>query len=345
MQILPDFDLKHNNTFAIPAQAAYFITCNSVEDIIRLCKDEFFRSQPYLIIGGGSNLLFVEDFVGCVVRFTADKWEVISEDDASVTLRVSAGKKWHDLVMETTRHGYWGIENLALIPGDSGAAAVQNIGAYGVEICQTLLTVHTVDLRDGTLRAFSNEECRYDYRYSIFKEREMGHYFIYDIEIKLSKIRTPQLSYAGLQELTKYPTLTPEIIAQHVISIRESKLADHNTLPNAGSFFMNPIVGRSTYEKLVEEYGQVPHYVVGEDYKIPAAWLIEQCGYKGKRIGNVGCYERQPLVIVNYGGATGEEIIAFSTEIQKSIKEKFDIEIHPEVRFVKTLSSNPALGK
>lgn len=345
MQILPDFDLKHNNTFAIPAQASYFVTCDNVDDIVKLCKDEFFRSQPYLIIGGGSNLLFVENFVGCVVRFTDDTWEVLSEDDDSVTIKVSAGKKWHDLVMETAKHGYWGIENLALIPGDSGAAAVQNIGAYGVEICQTLLTVHTVDLRDGSLRAFSNEECRYDYRYSIFKEREMGHYFIYAIELKLSKNPAPQLSYAGLQDLSERDTLTPEIIARHVISIRESKLPDHNTLPNAGSFFMNPIVGASVYDTLVKEYGQVPHYVVGKDYKIPAAWLIEQCGYKGKKIGNVGCYERQPLVIVNYGGATGEEIVSLSTDIQKSVKEKFGIDIHPEVRFVKTLNSNPALSK
>lgn len=345
MQILPDFDLKDSNTFAIPAQASYFITCDSVEDIVRLCKDEFFRSQPYLIIGGGSNLLFVENFVGCVVRFTDDAWEILSEDDESVTIKVSAGKKWHDLVMETAQDGYWGIENLALIPGDTGAAAVQNIGAYGVEICRTLSTVHTVDLRDGSLRDFSNEECKYDYRYSIFKEKEMGHYFIYAVELRLSKKPDPQLSYAGLQELTGHPTLTPEVVARHVIAIRESKLPDHHTLPNAGSFFMNPIVTASVYEALLREYGQVPHYIVGKEYKIPAAWLIEQCGYKGKKIGNVGCYERQPLVIVNYGGATGEEIVALSEDIRSSVKEKFGIEIHPEVRFVKTLNSNPALSK
>lgn len=345
MQILPDFDLKHCNTFAVAAQASYFITCDTPEEVIRLSQDEFFRSQPYLIIGGGSNLLFVENFVGCVVRFTDDTWEVIAEDSDSVTIKVSAGKKWHDLVMETAKLGYWGIENLALIPGDCGAAAVQNIGAYGVEICQTLQTVHTVNLKDGSLRSFSNAECKYDYRYSVFKEREMGHYLIYAIELKMSKVATPQLSYAGLQELSGRPNLSPSTIADHVISIRESKLPDHTVLPNAGSFFMNPIVDSAVYGELIKGYGEVPHYRVGEDYKISAAWLIEKCGYKGKKVGNVGCYEKQPLVIVNYGDATGEEIASLSSEIQKSVKECFGIDLHPEVRFIKTLNSNPALGK
>ncbi|MDO4695339.1 UDP-N-acetylmuramate dehydrogenase [Porphyromonas sp.] len=345
MHITADFDLKQNNTFAISAKASYFITCESVEDIQRLCRDEFFRSQPYLIVGGGSNLLFTEDFNGCIVRFTGQDWRVVAEDDAAVTVQVEAGRVWHDLVMEIAEKGYWGIENLALIPGDCGAAAVQNIGAYGVEICQVLTRVYAVDLRDGSLRAFSGEECKYGYRYSVFKERNMGHYFIYAIELRLSKNPNPQLSYAGLQGLSEIPQLTPKAIAEHVIGIRETKLPDPKDLPNAGSFFMNPIVDSSVYERITGKYGKVPYYAVGDHYKIPAAWLIEQCGFKGKAKGRVGCYEKQPLVIVNHGGATGEDVVAWSIEIQDAVKKQFGISLHPEVKFVKTLSSNLPLGK
>lgn len=344
MQILPDFDLKSHNTFSISAKASYYITCENIEDLQKLSRDEYFRSRPYIVIGGGSNLLFVEDYVGSVVRYTEDAWHIIDESQEHLTIRVAAGKRWHDLVIETAEKGYWGLENLALIPGDTGAAAVQNIGAYGVEIQQVLKSVHTVDLRDGSLRTFSNSECQYDYRHSIFKAKDMGHYVIYAVELTLSKTPNPKLSYAGLQELEACAELTPMTVANHVISIRESKLPDHNKLPNAGSFFMNPIVPHTTYSTLIDKYGTVPHYQVGDQYKIPAAWLIEQCGYKGKQIGQVGCYSKQPLVIVNYGDATADEIVALSANIQRDVRSKFDIEIHPEVRFVKTLDSNPPLS-
>lgn len=335
MQILSDFDLKSSNTFAIPAQAAFFISCESKEDILKLTKDEFFRSQPYLLIGGGSNLLFLKDFKGCVVRYAATDVEIVREDERSVTLRVAAGKRWHDLVLEMAQRGLWGIENLAFIPGDCGAAAVQNIGAYGVEICSVIERVLTVDLRTGTSRAFDRDECTYGYRASVFKQPGMGHYMVYAVELTLSKTPQPQLSYAGLQSLEEKEVLTPADIAAHVIAIRESKLPDPASIPNAGSFFMNPIVDASVYGRIAAQYEQVPHYVTDDkEYKIPAAWLIEQCGYKGKRVGNVGCYEKQPLVIVNHGGATGEEIAALSDRIIADVRSRFGIELHPEVKFI-----------
>ncbi len=335
MQILSDFDLKSSNTFAIPAQAAFFISCESKEDILTLTKDEFFRSQPYLLIGGGSNLLFLKDFKGCVVRYAATDVEIIREDERSVTLRVAAGKRWHDLVLEMAQRGLWGIENLAFIPGDCGAAAVQNIGAYGTEAKDLIEKVEVVEIATGNILIFTNEECEYAYRQSKFKNEWKDKYLVLSVTYKLSRNYEPKLDYGNIrsalaQKGMEHPTAAE--LRNTIIDIRNAKLPDPERIGNAGSFFMNPIVSKEKYRELTEQFGNIPHYNIDATHeKIPAGWMIDQCGWKGKALGRAGVYDKQALVLVNLGGATGSEIVQLYQTIQQDVKNKFGIEIHPEV--------------
>lgn len=335
MKITPSYQLQPHNTFAIASQASFFIEVESKEDAQLLHHDEFFRTLPFLILGGGSNMLFVGDFKGAVLHYSSSGYEVIEDTPTHQVWRVQGGTNWHDLVMKAASNELWGIENLALIPGEVGASAVQNIGAYGAEVSQVIQAVHTIDLISGKEIIWKTEEIHYDYRYSIFKQPEMRHLMVYAVDIRLSKKPTPNLSYAGLQALQEAPALTPLVIAEEVIRIREEKLPDPQDLPNAGSFFMNPIVDGHTFLALLDQYPSMPHYVISEQqFKIPAAWLIEQVGLKGVRDGNVGTYPKQPLVIVNYGTTIGRDIVTFSERIQDAVMQKFGIELHPEVRFI-----------
>lgn len=337
MKIEQGFELRELNTFAMACKASYYIEVESKEDALRLSQDEYFRTLPMMIKGGGSNLLFVGDFRGAVLHYSGSSVTTIEEDSDSILLRVEAGKNWHELVMECAEKGLWGIENLALIPGEVGASAVQNIGAYGAEACQVIEVVHSIDLEVGEERTWSNDDCHYAYRYSTFKEWEQQFQLIYAVDIRLSKIAKPNLGYAGLQSLEGVTPLTPLKVAEKVIEIRESKLPNPAELPNAGSFFMNPIVDRQLFTRLLLANPSMPHYIISEEeYKIPAAWLIEQSGLKGFREGNVGTYPKQPLVIVNYGGAFSHEVVDFSDMIIRTVKDKFGIELHPEVRFVRS---------
>ncbi len=260
MRITQDQPLKEHNTFGLDVRAAFFITLESEEDVRTLARDEYFRTMPFITIGEGSNLLFNGDFKGAVLRYTGSDVTIIAEDDSAVRIRVEAGKRWHDLVTETTARGWWGIENLALIPGDSGAAAVQNIGAYGAEICDVLDTIHYVDLRDGSTHELPASEAKYSYRHSIFKEESMVSAVVTSIELTLSRVPKPQLEYKGLRGLREEQGLTPARVAEEVIAIRQSKLPDPAVLPNAGSFFMNPFVATAKLEELQSEYPDVPHY-------------------------------------------------------------------------------------
>ncbi|MBR8807183.1 UDP-N-acetylmuramate dehydrogenase [Porphyromonas levii] len=337
MKIEQGFELKALNTFAMACKASYYIEVETKEDALKLSRDEYFRTLPMMIKGGGSNLLFVGDFRGAVLHYSGQSMIVVEEDSTSVLYRIEAGKNWHELVMECAENGLWGIENLALIPGEVGASAVQNIGAYGAEASQVIEQVHSINLETGEEHTWSNADCHYAYRYSIFKEEAQQFHLIYAVDIRLSKVAKPNLDYSGLQSLSSETNLTPLMVANKVIEVRESKLPDPQELPNGGSFFMNPIVNRQTFTHLLLDNPSMPHYIISEqEYKIPAAWLIEQCGLKGYREGNVGTYPKQPLVIVNYGGAYSHEVVDFAEMIIRTVREKFGIELHPEVRFVKS---------
>lgn len=339
MRITQDQPLKDHNTLGLDVRAAYFITVESEEDARTLARDEYFRTMPFITIGAGSNLLFNGDFKGAVLHYSGDSVSILSEDDEAVTLRIEAGKCWHELVTETAAKGWWGIENLALIPGDTGAAAVQNIGAYGAEICDVLETIHYVDLRTGEVHHLPASEAKYAYRHSIFKEPEMASAIVTAIDLRLSKVARPRLEYKGLSSLRDREGLTPTQVAEEVTRIRESKLPDPREIPNAGSFFMNPFVTSECFEKLQAEYPEIPHYVVeeGRSYKIPAAWLIEQVGMRGYRNETVGTYERQPLVLINHSHGTSADIRRLADLIIAKVSEKFGITLHPEVRYVRSI--------
>lgn len=307
----------------------------SKEDAMILHQDEYFRSLPFLILGGGSNMLFIGDFKGAVLHYSGKNIDLLRDTPDQQVWRVEAGTNWHDLVMDTAQKGLWGIENLALIPGDVGAAAVQNIGAYGAEISQVIESVHTINLVTGEEQVWSPNEISYAYRYSIFKEKTMRHFMVYAVDLRLSKEPHPILNYSGLHTLHDDPALTSLRVAEEVIRIRQEKLPNPDELPNAGSFFMNPIVDGHTFLTMLDQYPDLPHYVISEqEFKIPAAWLIEQVGMKGVKDGEVGTYPKQPLVIVNYGTTIGRDIVNFSEKIQHAVYQKFGIQLHPEVRFI-----------
>ena len=353
MKLYESHSLLSHNTFAVSATAVYYIEVESEGDAETLSRDEYFRTLPFIAIGGGSNLLFQGDFKGAVLHYSPNRVTVVSEDDERILLHVEGGKTWHELVMETAQKGLWGLENLALIPGECGAAAVQNIGAYGREIKDVLTAIHYVDLRTGEKKVLPAAEAGYSYRHSVFKEPKMAHALVTGIDIELKKTFSPELSYKGLSEKLGGPSrtsearelgqrevtpdLTPLAVAEAVIEIRRQKLPDPEEYPNAGSFFMNPFVSREVFDRISSECPDVPHFVYEDGrIKIPAAWLIQTCGLKGYRDGKVGTYPRQPLVIVNYDGATAKEIADFSEFVQKSVRDKFGIDITPEVRFVRS---------
>ena len=292
-------------------------------------------SSPYLHVGSGSNLLFLGDFEGTVLHSAIKSIEMVNQDAEKVWLRVGAGVIWDDFVAYCVEHGYYGAENLSLIPGEVGASAVQNIGAYGVEVKDLISCVETVDVH-GDKRVFGVEECGYAYRNSVFKRPDMKSFFVTHVTFALNKAEQYTLNYGTIrQELEKYPQIDLATVRQVIVSIRESKLPDPKVLGNAGSFFMNPIVPRAKYETLLQEYPSMPSYQVDATHvKIPAGWMIEQCGWKGKSLGNAAVHDKQALVLVNCGGATGADIVALSDAVRAAVREKFGVEIHPEVNMI-----------
>lgn len=291
--------------------------------------------MPYLHIGGGSNLLFTKDYPGTVLHSLIGGIEVLSENDEEVLLRVGAGVQWDDFVSYCVEHDWYGVENLSLIPGEVGASAVQNIGAYGVEVKDLITSVETVNIR-GEERVYSVDECGYAYRKSIFKQPEMKEVFITYVCFRLSKKESYTLDYGSIrQELENYPAVTLPVMRRVIIGIRESKLPDPKVTGNAGSFFMNPIVPRVQFEALQQEYPRIPFYELADGtVKIPAGWMIDQCGWKGKALGPAAVHDKQALVLVNRGGAKGSDVIALSDAVRASVRDKFGIDIHPEVNIV-----------
>lgn len=322
------------NTFGLDVKAGRWLEYASVEEL-KVLIAEGQISSPYLHVGSGSNLLFLGDFEGTVLHSAIRSIELVNQDAEKVWLRVGAGVIWDDFVAYCVERGYYGAENLSLIPGEVGASAVQNIGAYGVEVKDLISCVETVDVH-GDKRVFGVEECGYAYRNSVFKRPDMKSFFVTHVTFALNKAEQYTLNYGTIrQELEKYPQIDLATVRQVIVSIRESKLPDPKVLGNAGSFFMNPIVPRAKYETLLQEYPSMPSYQVDATHvKIPAGWMIEQCGWKGKSLGNAAVHDKQALVLVNCGGATGADIVALSDAVRAAVREKFGVEIHPEVNMI-----------
>lgn len=336
MKIFRDYSLLPHNTFGMDVKASVFIEYASVEELKEVLS-LYVKDNQWLHIGKGSNLLFTGDFSGIILHSAIKGYEVIHEDTNEVVVRVGAGEVWDDFVAMTVENEWYGAENLSLIPGEVGASAVQNIGAYGVEAKDLIVGVEAIEVSTGKESIFKNEECGYAYRESVFKSLLKYQYLVTHVSYRLKKTPCYHLDYGNIRlELEKQKVrLTLANVRQAIISIREAKLPDPKLQGNAGSFFMNPVISREHFEALLVDYPLMPHYGVdAESIKIPAAWMIDQCGWKGKRLGRAGVHDKQALVLVNLGGAVGAEVIALSEAIQKSVYEKFGINILPEVNFI-----------
>ena len=337
MNIQHNYPLLAHNTFGMDVEASVFVEYESVTELKEILLHQLCPEGKWLHIGGGSNLLFTGDFDGMILHSAIKGFEVVSENEDEVLVRAGAGEVWDDFVAYTVEKGWYGAENLSLIPGEVGASAVQNIGAYGVEAKDLIVKVDTLEVETGKERVFGNEECGYAYRESVFKHALKGKYIVTHVTYRLFKKPSYRLDYGNVRaELEKRGCeLTLENVRRTIIDIRESKLPDPKVQGNAGSFFMNPIVPRPLFEELQGKYPSMPFYEVdAERVKIPAAWMIDQCGWKGKQLGHAGVHSKQALVLVNCGGATGQEIIALSEEIQRSVFDKLGVRISPEVNFI-----------
>lgn len=337
MKDFTNYSLLPYNTFGMDVKAARFVEYESVNELQHFLSGRQEKDAPLLQVGRGSNLLFVSDYPGTVLHSGIKGIQVVQDTEEFVDLRVGAGEVWDNLVDYTVQKGWYGAENLSLIPGEVGASAVQNIGAYGVEAKDLILVVETVSVDTGELRVFTNEECHYAYRESIFKKALKGKYIVTYVTYRLQKKPVYHLDYGNIRsELQKEGgELSLAGLRQIIIHIREAKLPDPEKIGNAGSFFMNPIVPVQQFEELLKMYPEMPHYKVDETrVKIPAGWMIDRCGWKGKHLGRAGVHDKQALVLVNLGGATGAEVVRLAEAIVRSVKEKFGITICPEVNFI-----------
>lgn len=339
MQIQENISLLPYNTFGINTTASYFCIIRSREDLVQLIHQPLTSYGKYLFIGGGSNILLCNDYDGLVIKNEIQGIDIVKEDDEHIWLRSYSGTVWHALVMYCVQHHYGGIENMSLIPGTVGAAPMQNIGAYGVELKDVFEELEAIDLQTASTKIFTKEQCQFGYRESIFKKAAQGKFFIYAVTLRLSKRPVINTAYGDIQKvLAQKGIIHPDIkdISDAVIEIRQSKLPDPKTLGNAGSFFKNPEVDKLQAERLQLLYPDMPAYdLPNGKVKVPAGWLIEQCGWKGKQIGHTGSHAKQALVIVNYGNASGSEIWQHALNVQQSVQEKFGINIEPEVNIIK----------
>lgn len=327
--------LKPYNTFGINAYARWFIELQSVEQAVEFVTDNLWQGQQMYILGGGSNILLTKNFDGVVVKNSIHGKTVTKETDAHVWLKVGAGENWHNLVLYCLKKDWGGIENLSLIPGNVGATPIQNIGAYGVEIKDVFESLEALHLPTGNIHIFHSEDCKFGYRDSIFKNEARGKYLITSVTYKLTKKdHILNTSYApvarAFEESSEAPTI--QKISQKIIEIRSSKLPDPKIIGNAGSFFKNPLVSKEKFVKISDMYQRVPHYPAGEEQvKLAAGWLIETCGWKGQRFGDYGVHDKQALVLVNHGNASGLKIFELSQRIQNSVKAHFGIQLEREV--------------
>jgi len=339
MQIRENISLKNYNSFGIDIQAKYFCAFQNVANLEEVLKNRKIQNnQTLLVLGGGSNILFTKDFNGAVLKNDIKGIEVVKEDEDSVYVKAGGGENWHSFVMHCIEEGYAGVENLSLIPGNVGASPMQNIGAYGVEIKDVFYELEAFHIRDKYLRTFSAEDCAFGYRESVFKSRYKNQFVICTVTFRLNRLPHYNTSYGAIQqELDRLGVteLSIKAISQAVVNIRSSKLPDPKTIGNAGSFFKNPQIGVQQFEELKQKFPSVVGFPVGADsIKVAAGWMIEQCGWKGYRNGDAGCYEKQALVLVNYGNATGKEILELSEQIIQSVNKKFGILLEREVNII-----------
>ena len=331
-----DVSLKRYNTFGLDYRASCFNTIKTEKEAISFLKEKKSSDEPLLILGAGSNLLFIKDFEGTIIHPEIEEVVIEEQKKEFITISSGAGILWDELVKWTVQQGLGGLENLSLIPGTVGASPVQNIGAYGVEVRETIEKVRTISISDGSIKEFSNEECRFSYRNSIFKDELKGKHLVTRVFFKLNTQPKLKTEYGTLkEEVRKLGPVSLNTVRRAVIKIRRNKLPDPQTIGNAGSFFKNPVIESSVADNLLSVYPDIPYYndIPGHK-KISAGWLIDQCGWKGKRIGNAGVHDKQALVLVNYGRASGKELLDLSIEIAKSVSDKFGIELQREVEVV-----------
>lgn len=337
MNIQHNVSLKEYNTFGIEATAHHFVEIASVDDLRAALQLAEYPER--FLISGGSNMLLTRDIEALVLHINIKGIQVVREDEESVELKVMAGENWHDLVLWTLRHNYGGLENLSLIPGNTGTAPIQNIGAYGVELKDIFVRCEALEIASLKLITFTKEDCKFGYRDSFFKREGKDHYIITSVTLRLSK-KHHQLntSYGAIDaELegkgVKHPTI--QDVSDAVVAIRRRKLPDPAELGNSGSFFKNPVLSKSEFLEFEKNHPEAPHYNFSDtSYKVPAGWLIEKCGFKGKRFGDAGVHKNQALVLVNYGTATGKEVLDLSQKIQEEVLTKFGIRITPEVNII-----------
>ncbi len=339
MKILKNISLQPHNTFGINAKSQFYLEASNVEELQGVLKLSELKNNKLLVIGGGSNILLTKDFDGFVIKNNI-LGKTIKEDTTDyVLVKIGGGENWHGFVQYAISNNWGGVENLSLIPGTVGAAPMQNIGAYGVEIKEVFDSLEALEIATGKLKTFNSQECQFGYRESVFKKEAKDKYIITSVTLKLTKhSHHLNTSYGAIKDtLIEQGISNPTIsdVSNAVISIRQSKLPDPKVIGNAGSFFKNPTIDKLDFEGLRLEFSDLPGYVVSPtEVKVPAAWLIEQCGWKGVRRGNIGVHAKQALVLVNYGGGDGNEIKKLSEEIQSSVVEKFGIELSTEVNFV-----------
>lgn len=337
MKISQNTSLKSHNTFGIDIKAKHFVILDNRDDVAA-CLPLIKKENRSLILGSGSNILFTSDFDGLVLLNRILGKEVLLENDDEVILKVNGGVNWSDFVDYTVGKGWGGIENLSLIPGTVGAAPIQNIGAYGVELKETLVSLEAIDLSSGEVIHLTNEECEFSYRSSIFKTKFKGRFLILNVLFRLSKESTLNLTYGPLKAIFKGKAedlISVKQVSEAVKAIRRSKLPDPEDLGNAGSFFKNPVVSYSKVEELYKQFPDMPVYKVDErKFKLAAGWLIEKSGWKGKSLGDAGVHKKQALVLVNYGNASGTKILELAIKIQKSVKERYGVSLETEVTVI-----------
>jgi UDP-N-acetylmuramate dehydrogenase len=338
MKILENISLKPFNSFGIDAVAAYFASFNSDDELEALLRSETAINNHCLVLGGGSNILLTKDFPGLVMKNEIKGIEVVNETEDQFIIKAGAGENWHQLVLHCVEQGYAGLENLSLIPGNVGASPMQNIGAYGVEIKDVFEALEAFHIKDKSIEKFDREACSFGYRESVFKNKYKGQFIITSVSFRLNKQPLFNTTYGAIQqelERMNVQELSIRAVSQAVINIRSSKLPDPKLIGNAGSFFKNPFVSMEQFELLKDKFPSIVAFPLeGGNFKLAAGWLIEQCGWKGFRQGDAGCYPKQALVLVNYGSAKGAEILDLSEKIIRSVEAKFGVVLEREVNII-----------
>ena len=336
MKIEENISIKDIHTFHLPVKTKWLAEYETIEELKQLLRSDLLKQNPFFHIGGGSNLLFLHDYPGVLLHSCIRFFRIVKETDTQVYLQVGAGVKWDDCVVYAVDNGWGGMENLSWIPGEVGASAVQNIGAYGAEAKDVIAEVETLEIATGDVRIFTTEECEYGYRDRIFKQSLKGKYIVTSVTFRLDKSPVFRLDYGNLRSaLPQGEAVTLQAVRDTVIAVRRSKLPEPEELGSAGSFFMNPVIPVEKYDALKLHYPDMPCYPVDESrVKVPAGWLIDRCGWKGKSFGGAAVYERQCLVLVNRGNAEPMDIVTLSEQIRASVEETYGIPIYPEVNFI-----------